>query len=121
MTDKVTCATIINWLIEQVENKYPISPQLWLDSATKLNVLLGNETEFLYRLEAICHQKRSDYMQVPDMTSSKAEILVKAMPEYTQAKIQKAKIDQILEHIKLAKKQATLLQEEFNSNGRAIN
>ena len=117
----ITVDTIINWLVEQVENKNPISPQTWLDSASKLNVLLGGESEKLYKLEAICHQKRAEYMCNPQMTSSKAEILVKAMPEYTEAKIQKARIDQIIEHIRLAKKQSMLSMEEFNSNGRGIN
>src|ERR1700691_5520576 len=60
MNNVVTTETILDWLKEQVEQKNPVAPSVWLDSAQKLVVLLGDESDKLHRLQQRVAQMRGD-------------------------------------------------------------
>jgi hypothetical protein len=114
----MTTDQIINSLTEKVNNNIPIGAHEYLSAASSLNVLLGGENETLYKLEFTINQKRAEWLSNPnlDYTSSKAEALVKAMPEYLQMQLQKGRISQIVEMIRLSKHMARLSTEELRSN-----
>jgi len=107
--EKVTADTILNWLQEQVETKSVINKDEWLGIAFKLNTLLLNENEIRYDLKQKIAQKRFDIIQNQDkINKSLADAEIETLDEYREMKIQEAKIDQILEFVRIAKKQSEL-------------
>lgn len=112
--DLVTTDTIIGWLNEQVTNKYPISPTTFLDAAVKLNLLLADEQEELFNLQQKVAQLKIDYLQDDDKRNvSKAKMMVEASDDFRLMKNQQAKIDRIIEFIRLAKVQSKISAEEM--------
>lgn len=99
---------------ERVENKIPVDPSWWIDAASKLMVLIGDEHDKLCDLEALIAKKKAEYIERGD-TASKATILVEAMPEFRDMRRQKAYIEQIIEFVRLAKKRSTLSSEEYSN------
>ena len=109
----VTTEIIINYLKEAVENKQPIPPGLWIDSAVKLNILLGEEQELLFKLQQKVAQSKIEFLNEDDKRNvSKAKMMVEASEEYREAKNQQAKIDRIVEFIRLAKVQSRISEDE---------
>lgn len=112
--EKITIEFILNTLQGYIEEKSPISPVLWLDSAQKLNVLLGDENDLLYNLEQSVAKLKLQFLNGQDKVNvSEAKMRVEATDEYRMAKTQKAKIEQIQEFIRLAKHQATMRSAEM--------
>lgn len=109
---EVKSDTIINWFTEQIENKVPISPMTYLDSAMKLNLLLADEQEILYEFLQIVNQKKAELIAGSKAVSA-AKIIVEASEEYKQYNIQKARIEMIIEHIRLSKKMSSISQAEM--------
>lgn len=93
---KVKIDTITDWLTKQVKSKNPIAPTLWIESAEKLNMLLGDEQEYLYNLAQIVAIKKVELMEAGD-SAAKAKIKVEALEENKQFLIQKARIDRIID------------------------
>lgn len=115
--NKVTTETIINWIKEQVENKQPVAPGLWVDSAAKLNVLLADEHNKLFEYQQKVAQMKLGYLQGQDKINvSEAKLRVEATDEYRLMHEQKAKIERIIEFIRIAKVQARMTMEEFKGN-----
>ena len=112
----VTVDTINEEIQDWIENDVPISPGVWLDRALKMNSLLGREHAALYILQEAIAQKRVALME-EGFTAAKANIYAEALPEFKQMRQQKAKIDQVQETIRLAKKQATLKADEWRGYG----
>jgi hypothetical protein len=98
----VTCDLILGWVSDQVKQKNPIDPALWLEIALKLNALLQDEHEKLFDLEQKVAQLRNGYLNA-GQTSAFAKSQIEATDEMRQAKKQKAKIQGIIETIRLAK------------------
>ncbi len=105
--------TIINDLTSRVKNKEPISPADYLDAAFKLNMLLADEQEILYDWQQKVAQLKNDAMIAGD-TAARAKIKVEASEEHKQYCIQKARIERIIELIRLAKIQARISNEEYH-------
>lgn len=114
MAEKITPELIINTMAEWVENKKSIPPSLYLESALKLNILRGDIDDKIYTLEHNLNVEKAKILEIPEMTSAKAETIVKAKPEYMELRKLTARGKQIEEHIKIAKKMATLKDLEFN-------
>lgn len=112
MSDLVTTDTIISWLKEQVEQKNPVAPSTWLDSAAKLVVLLGDESDKLHRLQQRVAQMRVDLLKDPQMTVAKAKLITEATEEYRQMKDQESKISLVEEHVRISKIQARMRDNE---------
>ena len=110
--EKITIDTITNYLKEQVEQKLPISPGLWIDSAQKINVLLGDEHQKLFDLQQIVAKIKVEHIEEGKSVSD-AKTRVEASSEYKDYQIQKAKIGRIEEFIRLAKLQARMKNEEY--------
>lgn len=115
MDKLVTIDVIINWLTKQVEEKQPIDAHLWIEIGFKINALLQNESEKLFILEQnVAHMRK---MLIEDgKTVAYAKVMIEATDEYRQMKLQKAKIDRALEHVRLSKINARLSQDILRSN-----
>ncbi|MHA1401636.1 MAG: hypothetical protein ACTSQE_14900 [Candidatus Heimdallarchaeaceae archaeon] len=113
MSDKVTTQIIIDTMKSWVEDKEPISPAKYVEAAAKLNVLIGDENDLLYSLEHFLAIKKRDLLSEENMTVAKANSYIEALDEYKEYRIQGARIKQIQEFIRIAKKQATITSEEY--------
>lgn len=112
MDGKVTTETILNWFEEAVTNKYPIEPHLWLDAAQKLNVLLGDECDELYKLEQLVAKMKVELLQ-GGFTSAKAKTFIEAEDIHRDMRKQAAKIKHVEEMIRLAKIRSRIASEEI--------
>lgn len=110
----VTIQSIISYFENAVINHVSIAPNLWLDAALKINVLMGTEYDILASLERCCAEIEVGYLK-QGMTSAAAKPYVRATNEYELLSKQKARVKQIDEFIKLAKKQATILSESYRN------
>lgn len=110
----ITTDTIVEYLKNAVEQKIPIPPTVWLDSAVKLNLLLSDEQAELFDLEQKVSLMRLNLLQEDDKRNvSAAKLIVEASDEYKAQKNQKAKIDRIIEFIRLAKVHSRISAEEM--------
>lgn len=115
MNEPVTTETIIGFLKDCVEQKIPVAPSMFLDSAFKLNLLLGDEIDELLELEQKVAMLRTKYILEGD-TVAKSKAKVEASDYYRMARKQKARIDQINEHIRISKIQARMRLDELRGN-----
>lgn len=114
MTDIITTDTIINWIKDKVESKEPVSPGVFVDAAQKLNVLLSDEhAELIKWQNAVAVQKAG--LINGGYSVAKAKAVVEATEEYKQMLLQKAKIDRIVEFIRISKLQARMKMDEMRS------
>jgi hypothetical protein len=110
----VTTDGILEWFKEKIEMKIPIRPDIWVDAAQKLNVLLSDEHDKLYDLEQIVAKMRMDFIDDGEKINvSFAKIKVEATDEYREMRKQKAKIDRIVEQIRIAKIRARMKNDEM--------
>lgn len=109
----VTTETILKAMKAWVTNKEIQSPSTWLDGALKLNILIGDEHEKLFELESQVAKEKFARLQAQNCSVAKINVEIESLPIYKEYRLQKAKIDQINEFIKIAKKQATLKSEEM--------
>ena len=108
--EESTVRSIIDKLAEWAAEKRTIGPQVWMDAASKLNVLLQGEQEQLIDRKLSIAKLRAAYMADGD-TAAAAKAKVEAMDEWAEMQKQSALIERALEAILLAKKNATLSSE----------
>ena len=107
-----TVDTILSTLTDWATQGKPIPPEEYVRAAGYLNVLVGRESDKLYELE----QKVAECKLVALKESksvAEAKLKVEATDLYKQARIQKAKIEQVYEFIKIAKLTARLKNDEL--------
>ena len=112
--EPVTTATIINTLKSWVEAKQPIDAHTWVDAAQKLNVLIGDEHDKLFRLQQDVATIKVNFINGGD-TVAKAKTKVESQEVYRLMQSQKAYIGQIEEMIRIAKLQARLKDNEYRN------
>ena len=95
-----------------VEEKRQIPPSWWLDASAKLNVLIGDEHETLFNLQSSLAKMKATFIG-EGKNVSEATVLVEAEDDYRDMQIQRGKIKQIEEFIRIAKKFASMKEEEF--------
>lgn len=111
MENIITADTILDFLVSAVESKRMLNPELWLDSAAKLNVLIGKERITLEDMRQVVAKKKLEYLTSTEKRNvSEAKLRVEATDEYRDMKKQEAKCDQIEEFIRVAKIQARSAQ-----------
>jgi hypothetical protein len=110
----ITVDTILDFLKENIEKKMPISPAVYVDAAAKLNVLLSDEHAILHKLQREIAQEKVKFIET-DMTSSESKVRVEALPLYEEMLNQKAKIERIVEFIRISKLQARMVSDELRS------
>lgn len=110
----VTVDTIIDWLKSSVEKKQVIDAHTWVKAAQQLTVLLSDEHDLLFDLEEGLAKKRLEIIESGSPVS-KAKAVIEADPMYTKRQKQKARIGRIEEMIRVAKIQARLKDNEYQS------
>ncbi len=111
---KVTVDSLINYLQNKVENKVVLNPNVWIEVAVRLNVLQGAEMDKLLELQQqVAKLKIESIESDPKRNVSKAKMFVEATDLYKDMKRQEAKIDRIIEFIRLSKVQARMRDEEY--------
>lgn len=114
MENLVTTDKIIDWITEQVENKQPIDPHLWLEASMKLNVLLQTEQEKLFELEQVVALAKAMHLE-QGKSVGYAKTMIESTDQYKLARKQKAKIDRVIEFIRLSKLYSRISQEIMTS------
>lgn len=105
---------IINEMAEIVRNGQDIAPSHWLDKAVKLNVLRHEIDDRLYALEHNLAIEKFNFAKSTNSSIAMAESYIKTKPEYKEMRLLSAKVKQIEEFIKLAKKRASLKESEYS-------
>lgn len=105
-----TVGTIMETLEQWAREKRPVSPQEWLEAASKLNVLLQNEQERKYVMESLLAKMKAAYL-TEGQTAAFAKSMMEASDEWLDYKKQCALVERALETIRLAKGNARLSSE----------
>lgn len=108
--EESTVRTIIDRLAAWAAEKRSIGPNVWMDAASKLNVLLQGEQEGYIDQKLAIAKLRAAFMADGD-TAAAAKAKVEAMDEWATMQKRGALIERALEAILLAKKNATLASE----------
>ena len=116
MTKEVSIQGILDFFEDSVRQRHPIAPGVWVDSASKLNVLLGDEHAKLYDLQQTVAKMKMILVESGD-SAVKASIKVEASDEYKEMLLQKAYIGRVEEHIRLSKLQARMAHDEARGYG----
>lgn len=104
--------TIMSHFHLAVEEKKPLPPTEWIEGAQYANVLLGDETDKLFDLQQEVNILKREEIK-SGSSVAKAKVLIEATDEYKDYCKQKAKIDQVIEFVRISKLQARLSSEEF--------
>ena len=107
----VTTETIVKFLRDSVEQKIPLSPSVFIDAATKLTVLLGDENDKVFNLQQKVAELKVELIETGNSVA-KAQALTEATDIYKEYMIQRARIENINEFIRIAKLRARLTEEE---------
>lgn len=109
-----TTDSILTALENMAKSKTPIDPTQWVEGAAKLITLMGGENDALFLLEQKVAQARIESM-ASGMTATAAKMHSEATDEYREARQQKAKIDRIIETVRLAKLRGRMANDEMRS------
>lgn len=110
----ITADFILETLQGFIENKSPIAPSAWVDAASKLNVLLGQEHDKLADLKSEVANIKLTYLQEdPKRNVSAAKMKTESEPKYTEMMKQEMKVSRIEEFIRIAKLRGRLSEGEF--------
>lgn len=106
-TPLITSDFILSEMKRYVEEKRILSPEIWIDSAHKLAVLLGDEEIELYELQQVVAKMRLNFLETSNSVAA-AKLKTEATDEYRKYKIQEARVKQIEEYIRVAKLRARI-------------
>jgi len=105
----------MDWLTKTVESKQPISPAQFVEAASYLVILIGDEHSKLYNLEQKVSQMKLDLL--PSAKSvAEVKIRIEATDTYKEMREQAAKIKQIDEMIRVAKLLGRMKGDELKGN-----
>jgi hypothetical protein len=107
MSEKISIESIIANLERFIEESRPISPSVWLESAMRLNALLGKFDEELIKSEVAYRGVVVNHIAEGD-TNAMAEAKAKITEEYIKYRVMDLRKKQICEFILLAKKRSTI-------------
>ncbi len=115
--EKRTLETVLRDIGEMVENRIPVGPEQWLQAAQFLNLFLEGETSKLYDLQhKVANNKLTFLESDPKRNVSQANLKSEATEDYRDMKKQEAKIEQIVEFIRISKMQARMANEAIRGN-----
>jgi oligoribonuclease (3'-5' exoribonuclease) len=113
-TEPVTVQTILDYLARAIEEKLTVAPTVWIDAASKLNVLLGNEHDRLCEMEQRVAELKLKYLEAdPKHVVSAAKSRIQATDPYKELHKQELLCKRVEEFIRLAKLRSRLLAEEM--------
>ena len=109
MSEKTTSESILEFLKKKIELKEQLNPELWLEAASRLVVLLGDEESKLYDLQQKVAQLKIMFLDSQEKHNvSEAKARIEASEEYKEFKKQQAKVGQIEEFIRVSKLRAKI-------------
>ena len=103
--------SIMEYFEKAVKEKRILSPTEWVEGASYANVLIGDETDKLSDLQQSLNILKRDYIEEYG-TVAKAKVYAETTDEYKEYCKQKAKIDRVIEFIRISKLQARLRNDE---------
>lgn len=110
MDNQLTADFILQELKRRVAERIPIAKEDWLEVAFKLNTLMYDENAKLYEMKQAVAIKKRDIMATQEKRNvADAEVQVECLDEYKFMRMQEAKLEQILEFIRISKKNSDLL------------
>lgn len=112
--DEINVKNILEWLTDMVKEKRIMDAHTWVDTAQKLNILLGEEHDKLFDLEQKIAIIQTTCIE-GGKKISECKVMMEATDTYKQVKKQKALISQVTEAIRIAKLQARLKSEEMSN------
>ena len=104
---------IIKYLTNAAENKQILSAEDYLRAARSLVLFLGDEKDKLIELESKVSKMKLNLKQTTQEKVTSINLIVEASDEYKEAKKQRAKVEQIIDFVRLAKSYARLAEEEM--------
>lgn len=107
-----TTDSILSRLEHMSASREPIDPNEWLTGATKLLALVGNEQNQLYDLEHLLARVKFEAMEL-GATAAKAKTVVEARGEFLECRKLKAKIERVMEIVKISKLMSKLSNDEM--------
>lgn len=107
--------TIMTWLTQTVQEKKPISPQQFVEAASYLVILMGEEHTKLYDMEQKVSKMKVDLLEKYDKVN-KVNLIINASDEYKEMRKQHAFIGQITEMVRLAKLLGRMKSDEIKLN-----
>lgn len=105
---KEIIARIEKW----ISSGQPVPPGMWIDEAMKLMAFYGTESDKLIDLEKSVAVIKWERISQGD-SDAKAESYKRTTEEYAEMKRQEVRVKRIDEYVRLAKKRATLSDNEF--------
>jgi len=103
--EKRTTDSVLTKLRVMVETRKPITSEEWIDAALFLNILKSDEDDEFLKHDTLLAKKRLE-IRARHKSAVDAENELKTTEEYQNYQRQKARIDNIKEFIRIAKKQS---------------
>ena len=108
--------TILFALQEKVSNKEIIDAASWITGAEMLNVLLGEETDKLFDLQQKVASEKVARIRETKCSVAQAKLEVESLDIFRDMQKQKAKIERVIEFIRIAKLQSRIKMEEYKNS-----
>ena len=110
----ITVETILETLTKWVEERQPISPDLWIDSALKMNLLKEPLNARIIALQSSLAVKRLNLLE-DGKSVAYARTALEAHPDYAECRGLEARVKMIEEQIRLAKVRGKMGQDDYRS------
>lgn len=110
--EKRTVASVMAYLEDAISDKRSIAPSEWLNAAHFLNILMGEEQDILYELQQACAREKVEWMEL-GKSAAEAKVRVEASDAHRDMNRQRAKIERIVELIRISKIQAKTRVDEM--------
>src|SRR3990167_8016116 len=106
---KTDSSTILDFLKKKIEIREQLNPEIWLEAASRLVVLLGDEEAKLYDLQQKAAQLKVMFLDSQEKRNiSEAKTRIEASNEYKEFKKQQARVSQIEQFIMVSKLRAKI-------------
>lgn len=104
---------IIKYLTKAAEEKQIMDAETYLRGARSLALFLGDEKDKLIELDSKVSKMKLALKTAGEHKVNAINLIIEASDEYKEARKQKAKVEQIIDFIRLAKSYARLAEEEL--------
>lgn len=107
--------TLLDWLKNATTKRESINPSQFVEAATYMVILMGEEHEKLSLLKQNVAKMKMELLKEYDKVN-KVTLIVEASDTYREMKNQEARISLIEEYVRLSKLMGRLKSEELKNN-----
>jgi len=112
-----TIDAIIDHLKGLAESHEQMPPERWLDAGKSLLALLGNEQDRMYDLQQKIAAEKVRLLEADEKHNASAvKIHIEATDDYVKLQKQKARVERVIEFIRIAKIQSKMRDSEYGSH-----